>query len=73
MHSADEASPWCVAVQRRDDGRVIVAVCNPLMKRVHGVWQFSVEMMLIDSSEEWIDRTIGYFSSWPTLQQVLSH
>ena len=40
----------CAAVQLDADGRVIVALCTPLMKRVHSMWQYSAEMMFIDSS-----------------------
>ena len=40
----------CAAVQLDADGRVIVAICTPLMKRVHSMWQYSAEMMFIDSS-----------------------
>ena len=32
------------------DGHVIVVVCTPLMKRVHAMWQFSKEMVFVDSS-----------------------
>ena len=40
----------CAAVQLDAEGRVIVAICSPLMKRVHSMWPFSADMLFIDSS-----------------------
>ena len=32
------------------DGQTIIALCTPLMQRVHATWQFSQELVFVDSS-----------------------
>jgi len=40
----------CLAVDKSLSGDTVIAICNPLMKRVHEAWPNSKEMCYIDSS-----------------------
>lgn len=40
----------CATMERTEDGQTIVALCTPLMKRVHKMVEHSAEMVFIDSS-----------------------
>ncbi|KAJ8043335.1 hypothetical protein HOLleu_10379 [Holothuria leucospilota] len=40
----------CVKMETTADDQTIIAVCTPLMKRVHSVWKYSKEMVFVDSS-----------------------
>ncbi|KAJ8018274.1 hypothetical protein HOLleu_43823 [Holothuria leucospilota] len=40
----------CVKAETVPDGQIVIAICTPLMKRVHEKWNYSGEMMFVDSS-----------------------
>ena len=40
----------CAKVGTSEDGQTVIAICTPLMKRVHKQWSYSGEMCFIDSS-----------------------
>ncbi|PIK60343.1 hypothetical protein BSL78_02712 [Apostichopus japonicus] len=41
----------CVKMETTADGQTVIAICTPLMKRVHSKWNYSKEMVFVDSSE----------------------
>lgn len=32
------------------DGQLMIAICTPVMRRVHGMWEYSRELLFVDSS-----------------------
>ncbi|XP_071959838.1 uncharacterized protein [Antedon mediterranea] len=40
----------CVKLETTCDGQTVIAICTPLMKRVHSMWKISKEMVFVDSS-----------------------
>lgn len=45
-----EQGETCVRMEETTDGQTIIAVCTPLMKRVHRLGKHSGELMFMDSS-----------------------
>ena len=46
----DDIGCICTKMQTTEDGQTVIAVCTPLIKRVHTTWQFSRELVFVDSS-----------------------
>ena len=40
----------CIKIETTPDGQTIIAICTPLMKRIHSMWKHSKEMVFVDSS-----------------------
>ena len=45
-----ELGDVCASVGTTEDGQTVVAICSPVMKRIHTQWPYSSEMAFIDSS-----------------------
>ena len=46
----DSTGGMRTTVEMTPDGQTIIALCTPLMRRVHATWQFSQEQVFVDSS-----------------------
>ena len=46
----DKQKEMCAKIKHTDDGQTVIAICTPLMKRVHRMIKESGEMIFVDSS-----------------------
>ncbi|XP_041468587.1 uncharacterized protein LOC121418660 isoform X2 [Lytechinus variegatus] len=46
----EEAGSVCIKMEKTDEGELVIAICTPIMKRVHTMLKHSGELVFIDST-----------------------